>query len=259
MKIKELLIERIDVSWITPWISRSVNAASFADDDVEWYSAFFKNLNQDSELQQWKEQIKLPLKIVSRIIDNPSNTKSMIGASHYITDDDEHEIEVTVNASRAPDDDAARKKFIDQLTSIMVHELNHAHQREQQISSTGSVDLAYEIKTDLFKKQPPAPANEKEKYYLYLLDHMEQDAWLAQIATEIHQALGDDSLTNLNEIFQKVIKDQYLTISGKILDLKSLRALYLALDHYNGYLKQRVDRHWARVKKNVYDYLRQYQ
>lgn len=259
MKIKELLIERIDVSWITPWISRSVNVASFADDDVEWYSAFFKNLNQDSELQQWKEQIELPLKIVSRIIDDPSNPKSVIEASHYITDDDEHEIEVTVNANQAPLDDAARKKFINQLSIIMVHELNHAHQREQQISSTGSVDLAYEIETDLFKKQPPEPTNQTEKYYLYLLDNMEKDAWLAQIATEIHQSLGKDSLASLNEIFQKVAKDQYLTIAGKILDLKSLRGLYLALNHYDRYLKQGANKHWDLVKKNVYVYLKQYE
>ena len=259
MKIKEILQERMEIAWVGPWITRSVSAASGAENSIEWYAAFFKNLNRDTELTSWKENLELPLKIKPRIIDNPSNPKSVIEASHFINDDDEHEIEITVNRDNAPDDENTRNQFINQLTVIMVHELNHARQREKQISSVGSIDTAYELETDIFKKEPPTPTNEREKYYLYLLDHMEQDAWISQMATQINQALGSDSLQYLNEIFQKIQKEADIIINGKILNLNSLRGLYLSLDHYGAYLKQTPEQHWSRVKKNVYSYLLQYQ
>jgi hypothetical protein len=257
MKIREVITERIEISWIRPWIKSAVAAVDRYDDDIEWYERFFHNLNQSPELRAWREEnIKNPLKLRPRIMALPGNKTPLINAEHSM-EGGEHQISIEVNSAYAPKDEKSQNAFVNKLAAMMVHELNHAHQREQQLQQTGSVSAALDIDTTVWKKSPPEPRNEREEYYQYMIDHMEQDAWLSQIASEIEGKLGGDSLAQLNKIFTDVKKDPYVVIGKSILDLTALKMLYDGFQHYHKYLKRSVEDNWNRVKKSLYSYLQQ--
>ena len=154
-------------------------------------------------------------------------------------------------------DDNTLPRFLDDISSRLIHELNHAHQISQQMTNNDA-DTAFNLSNSPFKNQPPPAKNENEKHFLYLLDNLESDAWVSEIASDIHNALGDKSLKVLNGILQQVKNEEYAVVGGKIVNLSVLHHLYLASKHYGGYLKLGSAGTWQKVKKELYGYLSRY-
>jgi len=254
VKIQEILTERMEIAWVRPWIDSAINNIDRYADDVDWYEQFFDNLNRSPELKAWKEKnIKNPLNLKPRIRSVPDHRYPLLDAEHSI-ETGSHEITIEVNSAYAPLDAKSQADFAKQLSDMLIHELNHAHQREQQLRQG---DL-YDIDTLVWRKPPPDAKNERERYFQYMIDHMEQDSWISQIASYIHSRLGKDSLSQLNKIFTDVKKDQYVIIHKQILDLSHLKILYNGFQHYQDYLKHTVEDNWNQVKKRLYSYLKQY-
>jgi len=259
MRINEVLLERMDISWIRPWIEKSVLGIDSYKNDIEWFSKFFKNLNRSEELKGWKEKnITNPLSIEPKLLDKPSVPYAVLNANHQMFEPLEHVITIEVNVSQAPSDDKKTKMFIDRLSTVLIHELNHAHQRDRQLKKSKNPDDVFDIETTVWRKTPPTPVTKRDEYYMYMLDNMEKDAWVSQIAGEIHNILGKDSINYLNSILKQAQLQDYATVQNKIINVPNLKTLYDALNYYGRYLKVSKEKAWQKVKKELYQYLSKY-
>jgi hypothetical protein len=258
VRIFEILTERMNIPWVKSWVKRSADSADINQEPTDWYGDFFQNLNNDSEFNKWVEtNIGAAVSIVPRLRSIPGSRNVFLGADYGVRGE-QHQIEVEVNVAVSPNDPKTMNSIVNEFSSAMTHELNHAHQRAKQSQRTGSLSAATELDTDSWKKPPPEPRNDNEEYFMYLLDNMEKDAWISQIAKEIYDSLGDSSSANLNKILNSIKREPYITVSGKILNLPELHNLYRAANYYKDYLKGGTDTVWNSVKKNLYSYLQQY-
>lgn len=249
----------MDISWVRPWIDSSVSKIGSYKNDIEWFSKFFKNLNSSKELKKWKEEtITNPLSIEPKLLEKPNVSYAILNAEHEMYDPLEHVITVEVNVAQAPSDDKKIKAFIDRLSSVLIHELNHAHQRDQQLRKSKNSDDVFDIETTVWKKTPPKPLTKRDEYYIYMLDNMEKDAWVSQIASEIHNVLGNNSIKYLNTILKQAQMREYATVDSKIINVPNLKTLYDALNYYGRYLKVSKEAAWQKVKKELYQYLSKY-
>lgn len=260
MRFDQFINERMDVTWVKLWIVNSVPRIQSQTKDVEWFSKFFKNLNQNNNFKQWKsENLKNNLTITPRLYKKPTYPSVIMNAEHYIGADSlDHYVEIEVNLSKIPKDNNDIDALIVGLNGILVHELNHAYQREKQLLKIGDMNKVAGLDTTVFLKKPPEPTNKTEKFYLYLLDELEKDAWVSQLSTEIYNKLGNSSIESLNLIFKQVTRDSYIVIDDKIINLKILKTLYDAVKYYGDYLKGGTAGSWNKIKKNLYTYLKQY-
>ena len=249
MKIKELLTERIDISWIRPWVDNALPKNN--DDNVKWYQDFFANLSKDQTFRHWKkENVKNPLKIKAKLYDEPETNQYILGGEHEVYNDpDEHIIHIEVNTALPLDNDNELSKFASSLSSVLTHELNHAKQQDQRIDK----DQKF---TDVsLKKNIPPPADSREKRYQYVLDNLEIDAWLGQIAQELKNKLGDKVTGNLGKIFSAARGSDTVVIDEKIIDIGYLKTVYDAINYYNEYLKNPKERVWRKMQKDLYKFL----
>ncbi len=260
MRAKEFVMERMETSWVRPWIASSVTKIGNYKNDLEWYSKFFKNLNSSKELKQWTEKsLNRPLTIKPKLLDQPNNPLAALEAEHEISGDPiKHLITIEVNVAHAPTDEKTSTNFIDRLSSLLIHELNHASQRSGQIKKAKNDDSVYDIETSVWKTNPPKALTKRDEYYIYTLDNMERDAWISQIANDIYNKLGKDSLGNLNNILKQAQREDYVVIGSKIIQVPNLKALYDAINYYGRYLKYSKQDHWNKVKKELYSYLSKY-
>lgn len=249
MRAREFLIERIDISWIPGWIDNAVPDG--IDDEIEWYQAFFRNLGKDQTFQRWKKaNINNPLKIKAQLKDDPSNTRYVLGGDHEIyTDPNEHVIHVEVNVAPPLTTAQDINKFTTALSSVLTHELNHARQQDQRIDKDQDF---YDISS---KEELPEPTNRQEQNYQYVLDNLEIDAWLGQIAQELKSKLGDTAQSHLNTVFSSAPKTDNVVIDGRIIDISYLKNVYDALNYYEDYLKSSKEQMWNKVKKDLYKFL----
>jgi hypothetical protein len=259
MRSFEFIIERMETAWVRPWIASSVSKIGTYKNDLEWFNKFFKNLNSSEELKNWKEQnISHPITIEPKFREQPEISYSVLNAEHEMYDPLQHVITIEINVSQAPVDEKKSLAFIDRLSSVLIHELNHAHQRDQQIKKSKDPEDVFDIDTTVWKKAPPKPLNSRDKYYVYMLNNMERDAWISQIASEIHNILGDDSIKYINSIFKQAQINDYVTVKNKIINVPNLKTLYDAINYYGKYLKYGKDEAWNKVKKELYGYLSRY-
>lgn len=259
MRFREIILERMETSWVRPWIESSVSKIGSYKNDLEWFTKFFKNLNSSKQLKSWQtENIAHPVKITARLLDRPDLSYAVLNAEHRMDDPLQHIITVEVNVSRAPIDDSRTKAFIDRLSSVLIHELNHAHQRDRQIRKSKDPENVFDLETTIWKKAPPDAITKRDQYYIYMLDNMEKDAWISQIASEIHNILGKDSLKYLNSILKQAQIQDYATVKNKIINIPNLKTLYDALNYYGRYLKVSKESAWQKVKKELYGYLSKY-
>lgn len=260
MRAKEFVTERMQTTWIRPWIASAVTKIGNYKNDLEWYNKFFKNLNASQELKQWKEQaLNRPLTIKPKLLDQPNNPLSALEAEHEISGDPiKHTITIEVNVAHAPTDEKTSTNFIDRLSSLLIHELNHASQRTGQIKKSKNDDRVYDIETDVWKKLPPKALTKRDEYYLYMLNNMERDSWISQIANDIYNKLGENSLGNLNNVLKQAQKEEYAIIGGKIIQVPNLKTLWDAINYYGRFLKSSKEDTWNKVKKELYSYLSKY-
>jgi len=260
MRFNEFINERMDVTWVESWIKNSIPSAKTQEKDIEWFSKFFKNLNRNNNFTQWKEEnLKNNLTITPRFYKKPDYPSIIMNAEHYIgADSNDHFVEIEINLLKLPKTEKDINGLVVDLTGIVVHELNHAYQREKQLLKIGDMDKVAGLDTTVFLKRPPATSNKTEKFYLYLLDGLERDAWISQLSAEIYGKLGRSGIENLNLIFRQVTRDSYVVIDGKIIDLKILKTLYDAIMYYENYLKGGKNDAWNKIKKSLYTYLKQY-
>lgn len=260
MRATEFIIERMESAWVRPWIAKAVNNIGSYNNDIEWFAKFFKNLNSSKELAAWKDSVlSRPLTIKPRLLDRPDSQYSAIEAEHEISGDPiRHLITVEVNVAQAPTDEKSSNNFIDRLSSLLIHELNHASQRSKQIDRSKNDQSVFDLETSVWKKRPPKALTKRDEYYLYMLDNMEKDAWISQIANDIHNKLGVESLDKLDNILKQSQRQDYAVIGGKIIQVPNLNALYAAIQYYGRFLKYSKDTAWNRVKKELYQYLSKY-
>jgi hypothetical protein len=260
MRAAQFIIERMETTWVRPWIDRAVSHIGSYKNDIEWFSKFFKNLNSDQELATWKEQnIQNKLTIKPKLLDKRDVSYAILNAEHEIFDDPlEHVITVEINVSQAPSDDKTTKTFIDRLSAVLIHELNHTHQREQQLKKSKDPEAVFDIETTIWKKKPPKPVTKRDEYYIYMLDNLEKDAWISQVASEIHSSLGNDSVKHINSILRQAQREEYATIGSKIIQVPNLKILYDAINYYGRYLKVSKEAAWNKIKKELYQYLSKY-
>lgn len=259
MRFNDFVTERIDVTWVESWIRNSM-PPPVLEKNIEWFSKFFKNLNKNKNFAEWRsENLKNNLSITPKFYKKPDYPSVIMNAEHYIgADSNDHYIEIEINLSKAPKDNNDINSMITGLSGIIIHELNHAYQREKQLLKIGNMDKVAGLDTTVFLKRPPEPTNKTEKFYLYLLDELEKDAWISQLSSEIYSKLGNSSIENLNSIFKQVTRDSYIIINGTIVDLKILKTLHDAIRYYSDYLKGGQNGAWNKIKKSLYTYLRQY-
>lgn len=259
MRFREIILERMEISWVRPWIESAVSKIGSYKNDLDWFRKFFKNLNSSDELKKWKEEnISHPVIIKPRLLERPDLSYAVLNAAHQIEDPLHHQITVEVNVAQAPSDQTKTKSFIDRLSSVLIHELNHTHQRDQQLKKAKDPDDIFDIETTVWKKTPPTPLTKRDEYYIYMLDHMEKDAWISQIASEIHNVLGEDSIKYLNSILKQAQTQEYATVKNRIINVPNLKLLYDALNYYGRFLKITKEAAWQRVKKELYGYLSRY-
>jgi len=260
MRAGEFIIERMETSWVRPWIAKAVSNIGSYNNDLDWYGKFFKNLNKSEELTKWREAtLSRPLTIKPKLLDRPDSQYSALEAEHEISGDPiKHLITVEVNVAHAPTDEKTSNNFIDRLSSLLIHELNHASQRTQQIKKSKNDQDVFDLETSVWKKTPPKALTKRDQYYLYTLDNMEKDAWISQIANDIYNKFGKDSLGNLDNILRQAQRQDYATIGGKIVQVPNLNALYAAIEYYGRFLKYSKETAWNRVKKGLYQYLSKY-
>lgn len=255
MRSYEFIIERMSTGWVKAWVHAAIPPLPAKGADIEWYSKFFKNLNKGSAFKIWvKENVNGPVTVKPRLVDDETISSAILDAEHVVYEEPlKHEIVTTININ-ATLDNSNLPKFLDKLSSRLVHELNHAHQVSRQSEKT-DMSTALDLENSPFKKSPPPAKNENEKHYLYLLNKLESDAWVSEIAHDIQNSLGDKSLKVLNGILQQVKSEEYAVAGNKIINLQNLHYLYLASKHYGGYLKLGSAGTWQKIKKELYGYL----
>lgn len=259
MRATEFITERMDISWIRNWVQRSAPANMPSGKNLEWFSKFFKALNSDPEFKKWaKENVNGPISIKHKLIDNPNISLSVIDAEHVVYDNPTtHQIVAGINVAPSIDNDKKLTDFINRMSARLTHELNHAHQVSQQLNKTDNPDTVYDREDRVFKKEPPPPRNKTEEYYQYMLDHLEKDAWASEIAQDIKNVLGADSIKNLENVFKQAEKEDYAVIGSKILQVPNLNGLYSAIKFYGNFLKLGPIKTWQKVKKEIYRYIAQ--
>jgi hypothetical protein len=255
MRTYEFIVERMSTGWVKSWVQASVPSLPESGAGVDWYSKFFKNLNKGAAFKEWaKQNVNGPIVIKPRLVDDSTISSAILDAEHVVYEEPlKHEISTTININ-AKLDNSSLPKFLDKLSSRLVHELNHAHQVSQQ-SNKSNMSTALDLENSPFRKTPPAPKNENEKHFLYLLNNLESDAWVSEVAQDIQSALGDKSLKVLNGLLQQAKREEYAVAGGKIINFPTLHHLYLASNHYGGYLKLGSAGTWQKVKKELYGYL----
>ena len=107
MRANEFIVERMETSWVRPWIAKAVSNIGSYNNDLDWYGKFFKNLNKSEELTKWKEAaLSRPLTIKPKLLDRPDSQYSALEAEHEISGDPiKHLITVEVNVAHAPTDE----------------------------------------------------------------------------------------------------------------------------------------------------------
>lgn len=260
MRLHEILTERAETSWVRPWIANAVAKIGNYKNDLEWYTKFFKNLNASKELAAWKEQhVNRKLVIKHKMLDRPDVSHSIINAEHEISGNPiVHVVTVEVNVAHAPTDEKTSKNFIDRLSSIMVHEFTHASQRTGQINKATDDDAVYDLNPGIWKRTPPEPNTDRDKYYMYMLNNMERDAWVAQIANDIHNAVGDKGIGFISSILKQAQREEYAVVGSKIIQIPNLNVLWNALNYYGRFLKVSKEDSWTKIKKELYKYLSNY-
>lgn len=261
MRYYEIVTERMETTWIRPWVNAAVNKIGAYKNDLEWYKKFFKNLNVSKELKQWrKENIDHPLTINPRLVDDSDSSTSIIDGSHIIRNQPvEHEVLLTVNVAQAPVDEKSIKAFVDRVSSLLVHELNHAHQTEKQLKKLGDPEKVIDLDTTVWAKRPPNPVTARDKHYVYMLNNIERDAWIGQIANDIHNVLGKDSLKNLENVLKQAKVQDYAVVQSRIIQIPGLHTMFNAVKYYGNYLSGGKDGAWNKLKKELYQYLSKYE
>lgn len=257
MRYYEIITERMETAWVQPWVTAAVNKIGAYKNNTEWYKKFFKNINAAKEFKQWqKVNISDPVSIESKIIDDDESTDSLIDASHILYNPPlEHKVILTINVANAPTDSKSTAEFINRASSFLVHELSHAQQREKQLRKANDPDAVMDLDTTIWAKNPPSPMTARDKHYIYMLDNIEKDAWTAQTANDIHNALGSDSIQYLSNILKQVQVHDHAVVKSKIIQLPGLKNMYDAIKYYGSYLKGGKDVAWQKVKKELYGYL----
>ena len=257
MRAVEFLSERMNTSWVKSWVERSTPKKSPINDPVNWFGDLFKALNLDPEFKQWAEEnVVGPIIIKPRLTDDEDISLTVMDAKHVAFSTPKHEVIVDINVALPLSDDRKIANAMNSLSGKLIHELNHAHQTSRRFDKA-EPDAALDFGDKLFLKQPPKPKNETEKYYLYMIDSMEHDAWASEIAHNIKSALGSDSAKHLETIFKQAEKEDYAVIGSKIIQLDNLNGLLGAVRHYDNYLRLGKEKLTQRIKREVYKYITQ--
>ena len=259
MRATEFITERMSTGWVKAWVSAAMPPVPPAGVTVDWYSAFFKNLNKGKAFKEWaKANVKGPIVIKPKLVDDSESNTAVMDAEHLLYEDPlKHEIVCTINVG-AKLDNSNLPKFVDKLGSRIIHELNHAHQVTQQMTRKSAGEIM-DLSNSPFKKRPPvAKKGSNEEHFQYILDNLEQDAWVSEVADDIRNAVGDKALKVLNGIFQQITQNDYVVIGSKIINIPILHHLYLASKYYGGYLKLGSAGTWQKIKKELYGYLSRY-
>jgi hypothetical protein len=261
MRAEEFITERMETTWIRPWVAAAVAKVGAYKNNIEWYKKFFDNLNKSKELKQWrKANIEHPLTIEPKLVEDKDSDISIIDGSHVISNQPvQHKVFLTVNTAHAPVDEKSTATFVDRVGSFLVHELNHAYQSEQQLKKIKDPDAVINLNTTIWAKQPPAAITERDKYYVYILNNIEKDAWTGQIANDIQNVLGKDSLKYLENILKQAQTQDYAVVKSRIIQIPGLKAMYDAAKYYNIYLKGGKEAAWNKIKKELYRYLSKYE
>lgn len=258
MRAADFITERMSTGWVKSWVVRSIPKKPAGNDTVNWFGSFFKNLNKDPEFKKWAEDnITGSIVIKPKLTDDPEQSMSILDAEHVAYGEPtQHQIVTNINIAPPISDQKKIDALVNRLSARLTHELNHAHQITQRINKVGDAD-AYEVGGTLFKKEPPKARNQAEEYYLYMLDSLEQDAWASEIAQDIKNSLGDQSIKNLDSILKQAEKEEYAVIGSKIIQLHNLNGLFDAIKYYGKFLKIGPDRMRRQIKKEIYKYLAQ--
>jgi len=256
MRYHEFITERMSTGWVKPWVGSSMPPVAANGVNIEWYSKFFKNLNKGAAFKEWaKSNVNGPIVITPKFVDDSTASGAVLDAEHLLHEEPvKHEIVLTINVG-AEIDNSNLPKLVDKLGSRLVHELNHAHQVTQQMKTRSAGEIM-DLSNSPFSKQPPVPKkNSNEEHFQYLLNNLERDAWVSEVATDIQNAVGDRALKVLNGVLQQVKNQEYAVIGPKIIQLPMLHHLYLATKYYGGYLKKGSAGTWQQIKKELYGYL----
>lgn len=257
MKAVEFITERMDTTWVRAWVERSTPKQIPSTDPVTWFDKLFKALNVDPTFKQWaKTNVVGPIVVKPRLTDDEDISLSVMDAKHTAYNTPKHEVIVDINISPELSTEKQISGLINSLSGKLVHELNHAQQTSKRINKTDP-DTALDLSDKLFSTRPPAPKNSTEKYYLYMIDSMEHDAWASEIAHNIKTALGNDATKHLETIFKQAEKENYAVVGSKIVQLDNLNGLLAAIRHYDRYLKLGKEKLYQRIKREVYKYITQ--
>lgn len=258
MRATDFITERMSTGWVRSWVERSLPKKLPGVDTINWFSSFFKTLNKDPEFKKWAEDnISGSVVIKPKLTDDPEQSMSILDAEHVAYGEPtQHQIVTNINVAPAIDDQKKLTALVNRLSARLIHELNHAHQISQRINKVGD-DKAYDVGGSLFKTQPPNARNQVEDYYLYMLDSLEQDAWASEIAHDIENSLGKESVKNLDNILRQAEKEEYAVIGSKIIQLHNLNGLFSAIKYYGKFLKVGPDKMRQKIKTEIYKYLTQ--
>jgi len=259
MRAEEFIIERINATWIRPWVARSVPGKMPTSGHTEWYSSFFKNLESDEEYRKWiKTNVSGPLVLKPRLLSDPYHELSVLNAEHLTYHRPiEHEIIIEINVLPTIDDQKKLDAFVDRLAARLTHELNHAQQVSVQFKATRKKSQVFKREHHIFKGTPPVPKNDTEKYFQYLLNNLERDAWVSEIAQDIKHKLGADSAKFLPVILNQAKNEDYALAGNKIVQIPALHTLYKAIQFYRGQLRYSGDELWRKLQTELYKYITQ--
>lgn len=259
MKAAEFITERINATWIRPWVLRSVPGKMPVSGHTTWYSKFFKNLEADEEFRKWvKTNVKGPLVLKPKLLAIEDEPLSILNAEHLTYSKPiEHEIGIEINVVPTIDDQTKVNAFVDRLAARLTHELNHAQQVSVQYKATRKKSQVFTRQHHIFKGQEPIPKNDNEKYMLYMLNNLERDAWLSEIAQDIKHKLGADSAKYLPAILNQAKNESYALVGNKIVQVPNLNALYRAIQFYRGQLRVTGEQLWRKLQTELYKYITQ--
>lgn len=252
MRAREFIVERIDINWIRPWILRSAPGPIPEDRHVDWYATFFKKLKADKEFKAWaKKNVVGPITLKPRLKDIQDEPLAVLDAEHITYEGPSHEILITVNVAPTVKLD----RFVDALSARMAHEMAHAEQVSGQFKKADDQEQVWDRGHSLFRGEPPAPKNETEKYYQYILNKLEQDAWVVNVAMDIKNVLGAESAKYLPAILKQAENDDHVVVKSRIIAVPGLNAMLRAAKHYRGQLIYTHDQMMRKLQKELYGYL----
>ena len=258
MRAVEFLSERMNTGWVRGWVQRSVPGQMPNSQHLDWYSDFFKNLSADKEFKAWvKANVVGKLSIRPKLVDDQEELMSILDAEHvtYEGKNVTHEIVTTINVAPTIENEKQMMNFVNRLSARFTHELNHAQQVSLQLKKSKDQTATLDRSHSILKPNAPAPKTEREKYYQYLLDRLETDAWISEIAQDLIHDLGDQALPSLPNILKQAQREPYVVIKSKIVQVPALNALIAAINHYRGYLKYSKEQLYNKLQKELYGYL----